>query len=890
MVGTDVSHYKVLEKLGEGGMGVVYKAHDTKLDRTVALKFLPPHLTTSQDDKTRFVREAKSAATLNHPNVCTIYDIQEYKETENGTEHLFIVMEYVEGHSLREKLPSLPFKQAIEFGIQIADGLAAAHEHGIVHRDIKPENIMARKDGRVLVMDFGLAKVRGTTTRLTREGSTVGTAGYMSPEQIQGWDTDHRSDIFSLGVVLYELFTGQLPFKGVHETALSYEIVNVDPEPASSVKPDIDSALDTIIQDCLEKDPGERCQSAAEVARNLRRFKRSSSKHRVSGVKASDVTPSAPQQVSKRAMKLQSPYMVMSIIVLLLAIFVITQFFGSGDSIDRGMIRAYIHPEPGTRLHYLGPNAGPVAVSPDGSTVTYTGTNAAGQNVLWVRRLDALEPHQLRGTEGAMSPFWSPDSRYIGFFADGNLKRISASGGIPESITDVWLGFGGTWNEEGTILFSGGPLNPISKISVTGGDPVVITEVDESRGEFGHRWPHFLPDGKHFLYLIHGGEPEIEGVYIGSIDSDMKKFLFRNLSQAYYVPGYILFVRENILYAQPFDSRRLEITGDSVPIADPVMEFTPAMSYAGFSASQNGILAYHSGEIEVGASIAISNRNGDIIKRGGDPRPYGSSRLSPDQTKIAVNILEPERRTNDIWWIDIERDVSNRITYAEPFQYYPIWSPDGNSVAFLEIQENAFKLKTKSIFDTDDEQIVYRSARGFVPNHWSPDGRYIAMHKVGEQEATADIWALPLDDNEDPFPIAQTHFNDVYPAFSPDGRWIAYESNETGRPEIYVRPFPGPGRRWQVSTEGGGRPIWTKNGREVIYMDQMRNITAVEITIRENDIEVGERQTLFNPVRMVNLRYFDVSANGETIIYPTLPGAGEHDYITLVVNWDTGMQ
>jgi len=891
MVGTAINHYKILEKLGEGGMGIVYRAHDNKLDRAVALKFLPHQLTVTNEDKQRFVREAKSAATLNHPNVCTIYDIQEYRDAENDLEHLFIVMEYVEGQSLRDKINTITFKQAIEFGTQIADGLAAAHEHGIVHRDIKPENIMIRKDGRVLIMDFGLAKARGSVTKITKEGSTVGTAGYMSPEQIQGLDTDHRSDIFSLGVVLYEMFTRQMPFKGVHETALAYEIVNVDPEPLSAVNSELDPAIDTIVMDCLEKDPAERCQSAAEAARNLRRFKRSSDKHKATDTIPSHKTVNIQEQLPPPAKKFQPSYTVMSVVGILLMILIALQFFRSGEVVERRVIKSFIHPEPGTRFHYVGPDAGPVAVSPDGSMITYAGTNAEGRNVLWVRPLDALEPRQLRGTENAMSPFWSPDNRYIGFFSDGNLRTVSAAGGIPETLAEgIWVGFGGTWNAGGDILYSAGPLNPIQKISASGGEPVTVTHLDETRGENGHRWPYFLPDGVHFLYVIATADPVNDGIYVGSTESDMKKLLFRNLSQAIYVPGYILFVRENTLYAYPFDTKRLKLTGDPVPVISPVMEFTVAMSSAGFSASQNGILAYHSGDLIAGGLITLNNRAGEILKEVGEPRPYGAPRLSPDGSKIAINALDAPRRTNDIWWIDIERNVSSRLTYEEPAHYYPIWSPDGNYLAFQERHGNTFGVRINSLFDPDDKRVVYQSDRFVLPNSWSPDGRYIAVSITGGQGETSGIWVIPLDKNEEPFPVVQTQFTNEYPAFSPDGRWLAYVSDETGRPEIYVRPFPGPGRRWQISTGGGGKPVWTKNGREIVYLDQQRNYTAVEIRLQENSVEVGEAHTLFTPLGIVGMRPYDVSADGETIIYSTLPVAGEHDYITLIVNWDTAIQ
>jgi eukaryotic-like serine/threonine-protein kinase len=890
MIGTTVSHYNILEKLGEGGMGVVYKARDTKLDRTVALKFLPRQLTITNEDKQRFFREAKSAATLNHQNICTIYDIQEHRDAENERDHLFIVMEYVEGHSLRDKMSTITFKQAIEFGVQIADGLAVAHEHGIIHRDIKPENVMIRKDGRVLIMDFGLAKGKGLGPSITKEGSTVGTAAYMSPEQVQGLDTDHRSDIFSLGIVLYEMFVRRMPFQGVHETALAYEIVNVEPEPLSSINTDIEPVIDTIVLDCLEKDPKERCQSAAEVSRNLRRFKRSSGTHTISGAHPRGTPASIPEQPLQPVRKLLLSPAVVSAFGILFIILVALQFFRSGEETGRNVIKAYIPPESGTRFHYIGPNAGPVAVSPDGSILTYTATNAEGNNILWVRSLGAAQARELRGTEGAKAPFWSADNRRIGFFADGKLKIVGATGGLPEIVTDVWVGFGGSWSDDGTILYSAGPLNPINRISLSGGDPVAVTNIDESRGEHGHRWPQFLPDGKHFLYLIQGEDPAHDGVFVGSIESDLKKPLLRNLSQAIYASGHILFVREGILFAQPFDTRRLEFTGDPEPVEESVMEFSTALSYAAFSASQNGILAYHSGEYVGGAHINIVDRSGTIRKTLGESRPYHWPRYSPDESKIAVSILDPPRRTNDLWWIDVERNVSNRLTFSDRFHYYPVWSPDGNDIAHIEVRENSNALVFRSLFSEGDVRTVYETELSLVPNSWSPDGSHIMAHKTGGRESASDLWVVPLDERSEPFPLFQTQFNEVFPAFSPDGRWIAYQSDETGRPEIYIRPFPGPGRRWQVSTGGGERPVWTKNGNEILFLDRLGNIAAVPIVLRDDNVTVGRSTALFTPVGMVDFGQFDSSADGEMIIYPTLPTMGERDYITLVINWDAGIR
>ena len=521
MIGQTFSHYSILERLGEGGMGVVYRARDTKLDRDVALKFLPLELTKDSSARERFIHEAKAASALSHPNVCAIHDIQDYEH------QMFIVMDFVDGQTLREKQGSISFKQAIDIGIQVADGLAAAHEKGIVHRDIKPENIMIRKDGIAQVMDFGLAKLRGNVTRLTKEGSTVGTAGYMSPEQVQGQDTDHRSDIFSFGVLLYELLTGQLPFKGVHETAVAYEIVNVDPAPMTSIKPEIDPQLDAIVLECLEKDPRERTQSIAQVALDLKKYKRDTSRQRASRI-------TAARQISKTAEGAQiiegheaSRGFPIAWIAAASVFFICAVTFGvmyfNRPPTEVRTINAYMLPPEKLSFatHSGGLGGGHVALSPDGSMLTFVAVDSLGKTHLMVRALNALNAKELPATEGASYPFWSPDNRYIGFFQSGKMKKIEAAGGPSVTICDARDGRGGSWNQDGVIVFSNSS-DPIYEVPAAGGAAIAVTKRDPSRNEQTHRWPHFLPDGKHFLYFSRssfgGVEREEDACFVGSLD------------------------------------------------------------------------------------------------------------------------------------------------------------------------------------------------------------------------------------------------------------------------------------------------------------------------------------------------------------------------------------
>jgi len=582
MIGQSISHYKILEKLGEGGMGIVYKAHDSKLDRTVALKFLPQNLSPSDEDKTRFIQEAKAAATLNHQNICTIHDIQEYEN------QLFIVMEYIDGQTLRDRTEMqkdapISLKQAIAIGIQVSEGLAAAHENGIIHRDIKPENVMLKKDGRVVVMDFGLAKLRVSgVSRITKEGSTVGTLGYMAPEQVQGLDVDHRADIFSLGVILYELFAGEAPFKGVHETAMAYEIVNVDPSPLTTLKPDIDPELDRIVLECIDKDKDERYQSAREIAKDLKRFKRESGRQKVSRISTAhpvhrpqsgemqaattEQTDSidTPSRTVSNYRKNIPVLLLVGILILVSAIFLFLQMTSENPE----ALRSSFYVQPLESWQYSTWGGGHIAVSPDGRTTAFVAEGADGIRHLWIRPLEDLSSRMLPGTDGAMFPFWSPDSRFIAFFSDGKLKKIDITGGRPLPICDASSGRGGSWNQYGDIIFAAQATSAIYRVPDAGGIPEPLTSIDDQPAGVGHRWPVFLPDGKHFLYLW--GNIDERDLYVASLDLKVNKRLLQNSSNVVYSDGRIFYIRESMLMGQPFNTKKLEFTGPPTLVAENI--------------------------------------------------------------------------------------------------------------------------------------------------------------------------------------------------------------------------------------------------------------------------------------------------------------------------------
>ncbi|MBI2428498.1 MAG: serine/threonine-protein kinase [Ignavibacteriales bacterium] len=888
MIGQTISHYKILEKLGEGGMGVVYKAQDTKLDRFVALKFLPPHLAASEQDKSRFIQEAKSASALNHPNVCTIHDIQEH----DG--QLFIVMEFVDGKTLQEQKHNLSQKQALDIGIQIADGLAAAHEKGIVHRDIKPENIMIRKDGIVQIMDFGLAKLRGAS-RLTKEGSTVGTAGYMSPEQVQGLDADHRSDIFSLGVLLFEMLSGQPPFKGVHETAIAYEIVNVDSPPLSSIKPNSPPELDAIVLECLEKDPKERTQSASQVSVDLKRFRRESSRTRASRITAARPIMMAPevdaaQPIAQSGTKKQSflPWIVAGIFGA--ATLVVTALYVISTGQETQTIRAFIQAPVGSSFAQQSGGAsgvGQITISPDGRKIAFIAVDSTGMPRLYVRSLNSLIGLPLPGTENAFYPFWSPKSDFIAFFVDGKLKKIDASGGPPLSICDVREARGGSWGENDIIVFTPGANDPIFQVPAAGGTPVQVTKLDSVLNEVTHRFPWFLPDGKHFLYFarISSGSDE-DRVCVGSLDGTPGKKLINTHSNAIYANGYLLFVREQTLVAQPFDADDLSVNGNAVPIAEQ-LRFSLNWNRGSFSASESGVLIYEGGLGPATNQLAMFDRTGkNVVVMKGTQSVFEAS-FSPDMTKIAFSSVDPQRRNEDIWVYDLARSISTRLTFDQKDDTDPIWSPDGKRIVFSSNRSNRETVLLKNADGTGSETELLTYEKGLYPTGWSRDGAMIACTTY----PTRDIVVFPADGKQPPVIFLNSDFVEDEARFSPDGKFLAYCSNESGQREIYVRPFPGPGGKWQVSTSGSlFRAFWRRDGKEIYYQSRDGKIMAAEVNASGGTFSVGNVRPLFEAAMIGISAFLDVSPDGQEFLMVYNLIESKSDHLTMVLNWNSELK
>jgi eukaryotic-like serine/threonine-protein kinase len=893
-----VLHYQILDKLGEGGMGIVYLAHDTKLDRTVALKFLPQNVSPSDEDKTRFIQEAKAAATLNHQNICTIHDIQEHEN------QLFIVMEYIDGQTLRDRTEMqkdapISLKQAIDIGIQVSEGLAAAHESGIIHRDIKPENIMLKKDGRVVVMDFGLAKLRVSgVSRLTKEGSTVGTMGYMAPEQVQGLDVDHRADIFSLGVILYELFAGEAPFKGAHETAMAYEIVNVDPSPLTNLKPDIDPELDRIVLECIDKDKDERYQSAREVAKDLKRFKRESGRQKVSRISTAHPVH-IPQSGERQAISAeQTEYKepsartvsnyrknipVLSLVGLLLlvsAIFLFSQMTSKKPDLLRSSF--YVHALESWQYSTLG--GGHIAVSPDGRTTAFVAEGSDGVRHLWIRPLEDLSSRMLPGTDGAMFPFWSPDSRFIGFFSDGKLKKIDITGGRPLTICDAANGRGGSWNQYGDIIFAAQATSAIYRVPDAGGIPEPLTSIDDQPAGSGHRWPVFLPDGKHFLYLW--GNIEGRDLYVASLDLKVNKRLLQNSSNVVYSDGRIFYIRESMLMGQPFNTKKLEYTGPPNLVAENIF-YNSGFANGAFSFSQNGVLVYQSGQSVEGAALNWYDENGNMLKTL-DVGRYTDLHLSPDGKQLAVDFTAPETQNRDIWIYDLDREFKTRFTFSSGTDRMPRWSPDGKNIAFTSNRSGTFDIFIKESGGASEEKLIFEHETDLYISDWSRNGEYILINALEQGANLWSIWVLPMNDDREAYQFLSTEFDEYTARFSPDNRWVVYVSDISGRQEIYVRPFPGPGAVWQISTGGGVDPVWSPDGSEIYFIDLANNLKAARIRAIDDRVEVVSVRDLFstNKVNLFSNALYDITPDGKRFIIVSTGGQAESLPLTFVVNWE----
>ena len=887
--GDKIGPYEIIDLLGTGGMGEVYRAHDTNLSRDVAIKVLPAALAQDPDRLARFEREAKVLAAMNHPNIAIIHGLENTASSARA-----IVMELVEGPTLADRLEkgALPLKETLAIARQVADALEAAHEKGVVHRDLKPANVKVREDGTVKVLDFGLATavlagVREAghgadsptlTLGATQAGMILGTAAYMAPEQAEGKPVDRRADIWSFGVVLWEMLTGKRLF---HADTVPLTLADVLRKQLdfTQVSEGTPTPVRELLKRCLDRDVKNRLQWIGEARIAIQ-------KYLANPTSIPDVTHSA-------LLRSRFGWVAWSVAGMLLAATLGVSFVHLRE-------KPLATPEL-TQFQVFGlerPGSSPqVLISPDGRQLLFTGVEPDGRERLWVRNLASLEARALPGTEGpgtpSANPFWSPDSRYVAFAVDGKLKKILVSGGPPQLLCDTPDGDigGGSWNQDGVILL-GSQSHGIYRVSASGGVATPVTVIDASRQERFHRRPVFLPDGRHFLYVRVSRVPENSGIYLGLLDAkpdkQSPKRLLAGQTGGAYAPtadtafGHVLFLQDGTLMAQSFDLKKGELTGEPVPVAEQVSGNSATTGY--FSVSTTGVLAYRSG-VGILSRLTWFDRQGKALESVGEPGEYGGVALSPDGKRIAVSRRESSW---DIWLFDAARNTGTRLTFDPGFAGGPIWSRDGKQIAFSRSSD----LFRKASDGSGSEELLVKSSDPKYPMDWSPEGTLL----FGKQSASTreDLFFLPVEGDRKPATYLATQFRESGAQFSPDGRWVVYGSDESGRPEIYVRRFPNANAGKSVVSNGGGvQPRWRRDGREILYLSPDGKLMSVEVSVNGSMFQSSAPKSLF----AVNSRtdrvlswLWDVTADGQRFLVVTEPENANATPITVVLNWQAALK
>src|SRR5262245_2630601 len=885
--GTKLGPYEILQPIGAGGMGEVYKANDTRLGRIVAIKIVPAHLSQKPDVKQRFEREAQTIASLNHPHVCTLYDIGH----QDGTD--FLVMEFLEGETLAERLSkgALPIQEALRYAIQISDALDKAHGLGVTHRDLKPGNIMLTKSGAKL-LDFGLAKfvpsmqptdsaVPTVPQDLTVHGTLLGTVQYMAPEQIEGDEVDARTDIFAFGVILYEMITGKKAFIGKSQASLMGSILERQPPRISTIEPLAPPALERVVEICVAKAPENRWQTAHDVMLQLQWIAEGGS---AAGLPA--------PVVHRRKNRERIAWLVAAVSAVAVLALVVPYVWKTPEDIRT--VRFPIFP---TGSSIFAPTNAPLApfpiISPDGRRVAFIAQEPGDRPQIWVRPFDSMDAQPLAGTEGVQGlPFWSPDSRHIAFAANGKLQSIEFSGGPVQVICSVDLGVEGAWSRYGTIIFyrtvRGGSQGGLYRVSDRGGEPVALTTPNPALNETSHHLPKFLPDGRHFLYLAQ--QPNT--VYVGSLDTkETKRLLSADSAAVYAPPGYLLFVRQGTLLAQAFDAGRLELTGEQIRIAEEVRS-NVGNGRAAFSISNNGTLVYRTGAFLTTQEQHVvwfdrSGKRDNSINQTGDSR---TPSLAPDGKRIAVMRVQTATQT-DLWIIDLVRGVNSKFTLGAANERDPVWSPDSKEIIFRANPTGIYDLYRKPSTGISTDELLWKSDQDKMPTSWSPDGRFL-LFQTNDPKTRGDVWFLPLSGERKPEIFYKTPANEGLAHFSPDGHWVAYTSDESGTPQIYLQPSPPSDQKIQVSVSGGINSKWRRDGRELFFLDRTsRKLMAVETKASGSVITLGVVQELFQ-VPGGNNNY-DVSADGQRFLFNVSTNSDSNSDsapITVVLNWAAGLK
>jgi serine/threonine protein kinase len=837
--------YRIECFLAAGGMGEVYRATDSRLHREVAIKVAAARFSK------RFEREAKVIASLNHPNICQLYDV--------GPNYL--VMEFVEGENLSSPLP---VETALNYARQIAEALEAAHEKGVVHRDLKPANVKITPAGVVKVLDFGLAKAvedtagRGDhsdsptqTISATRAGVILGTAAYMSPEQARGAAVDKRADVWAFGCVLYEMVTGKQAFRGKTTSDILAAVIRDEPD----LSP-VPVKVRPLLKRCLEKNPQRRLRDIGD---------------------AMGITENTPEPRPASSWLLWTLAALTAVFVLISAVLAFVHFRQTLPE-ARVMITS-INPPENTSFDPVGFN--PPTLSPDGQKVVFRVHGADGRTQLWVRPLDSPAAQQLAGSEGATLPFWSPDSRSIAFFADGKLRRMDVAGGPVLTLAEAPNGIGGSWSAQDVIVFAPSFNSALQRVAANGGVPIAATTLDPDH-DYSHRFPWFLPDDRHFLFADQTapGSSELM-LLIGALDSREVKTIGPANSNALYSSGYLLFVRQNTLMAQRFDEKRLALAGEAQPVADQVREISCGnSSYSIFSVSRDGLLAYQT-EAVGNQQLTWFDRSGKPVGTLGDAGSFWSVEFSPERKRVAVTRRD---QNLEIWIYDVPRGLPTRFTFGRAGARDPVWSPDGRSIIYISSAKGPFDIYRKAVDGTGNEELLYADGANKIATSWSPGGKFLLYFRV-DRATQQDIWVLPITPgtSSKPFQWLATPFAELYAKFSPDGHWVAYASNESGRPEIYVAPFPGPGGKRRISTGGGAFPRWRADGKEIFY-ELNGTLMAAEVLIKGASIEPGPVHSLGISVSAPFYQY-DASADGQRFLVATPREQKSAVPLTLVQNW-----
>jgi serine/threonine protein kinase len=879
--GTRLGPYEIVAALGAGGMGEVYRARDTRLDREVAIKVLPESFAKDQDRLQRFEQESRSVAALNHPNIVAIYDVGRHNESP------YLVTELLEGESLRSVLQqgALTERKAVDYAGQIIQGLASAHQKGIVHRDLKPENLFVTKDARIKILDFGLAKLAqvdapgaaastdGATLTgvVTAPGIAVGTPAYMSPEQLRGLPVDCRSDIFSFGLILHEMVWGSHPFQRNTSVETMNAILNAEPHDLNGTGKKLPVALQLIVSHCLEKDPQHRFQSALDVAFNLGAVSYS----------LPWVTVGAPKDVSRLSQ--WWPRLRVAAEVILASLLVTTFFLWQKSEIHPVQLRAAILATSGEG--FWANHTQPAAISPDGKFLAIVSMRD-GHTQLWLRRLDSSDAQPITGTEDAANPFWSPDSRYVGFFTDDRLKKVDVSGGTVIDLCPIGTyGFGGSWSSRGVIVFNsfGGTLRQVSD---NGGNPQPIPGIALPTDALGQYWPVFLPDGKHFAYLewrYVDLENSSNTVWIGSLDGEKPRRIPLVATNVLYSAGYLLFSRGGDLLAQKFDLERLELSGPAVPLARHI-QYDTFFNNAAFTASANGILVYGAAGTGVNSELSWVDRDGKTLGVLGEPAQFEIQQISPDAQRVAVGIKDAAQAER-IWVYDVAHGTRIPLTstvLGSP--YSPSWSPDGKQIAYRTTSGKSSAVKVRASDGSGDEMQIGRDFGDVLTvDDWSRDGRYLVIffwQYRGDQGMHNSLQVWPV--GSDPKPVL-TIDNAYGGKLSHDGHWLSYsDANDN---QLYVTPFPSRGGRIAISTTGGSEPRWRADGQELFYVANNRILVSVQVRESAQNFAVVSSHPLFRLTLPYNIGFYDVTRDGQRFLVNARTRLEEGAPLTVITDW-----